>query len=160
MKDRAVDVLRRAILAEGGEWTTARAVKALHGFYQGHSPTPGRARVELNKLVDDGLLVKHGKIGRLWTLAERRQTEEEFDQIRDFIIDAAASGREPTANWRLALHDAALDLDRIAYGRDAHPDSVTWAHMAMSALSGVWLTDEEKDELYQGTLKEPGKAEA
>ena len=85
---RAVDVLRLAVLAEGGEWTPDRAIEVLAGLYQGlredgtvgpQDPTRGRARVELNRLVDEGLLVRHGKIGTRWTLteeAERRHKNE------------------------------------------------------------------------------------
>lgn len=82
MDTRAVDVLRPAVLAEGGEWTPDRAVKVLAGFYTGlredgtvgpQDPTRERARVELNRLVDEGLLVRHGKIGTRWTLTEEAE---------------------------------------------------------------------------------------
>ncbi|MCW2901743.1 MAG: hypothetical protein JWO67_4008 [Streptosporangiaceae bacterium] len=88
MTERPIDVLRHTVLAEGGEWTARRAVDALDGCYKGMrddgtvgglAPTQQRARVELNKLVDQGLLVKHGKIGKLWTLtdeAERKRSED------------------------------------------------------------------------------------
>lgn len=78
--------------------------------------------------------------------------EAAFDRIRDFIIEAANSGRVPMLKWRAALNDVALELDRIAYGAFAHPDSVAAAGAAMSALSGVWLDDDEKTQLYLGTL--------
>lgn len=78
--------------------------------------------------------------------------EAAFDRIRDFVIAAANSSREPTPEWRAALNDVALDLDKIAYSRLAHPDSVAAAATAMSSLSGVWLNDDEKDQLYLGTL--------
>lgn len=77
------------------------------------------------------------------------RNEAAFDRFRDFILAATQSDREPTAEWRAALHDVAAELDEIAYGKNTHPDSVAAAELAMSALSGVWLTDDEKDELYQ-----------
>ncbi|MFF4417527.1 hypothetical protein ACFYY8_33800 [Streptosporangium sp. NPDC001559] len=57
-----LDQLRAAVRKRGGDWTTRRAVDALHATI-----TSGRARVLLNRLADEGLLIKHGKIGRLWT---------------------------------------------------------------------------------------------
>lgn len=56
-----LDQLRDLVQARGGDWTTARAVDAI-----GHI-TPERARALLNKLADEGLLIKHGVRGRLWT---------------------------------------------------------------------------------------------
>lgn len=79
------------------------------------------------------------------------RNEAAFDRIRDFIIAASESDRALTAEWRAALHDVALELDRIVYSQLAHPDSVASAESAMSALSGVWLDDDEKDRLYLGS---------
>lgn len=76
--------------------------------------------------------------------------EAAFDRIRDFVLAATESGREPAADWRDALHDVALELDKLAYSKLAHPDSVASAASAMASLSGVWLDDDEKDALYLG----------
>lgn len=76
--------------------------------------------------------------------------EAAFDRTRDFIIEASTSGREPRPDWREILRDVALDLDKIAYGPDAHPDSVMNAVLAMGSLAGVWLDADEKDDLYLG----------
>jgi hypothetical protein len=79
VNERPVDKLRRAVISEGGEWTAKRAAQALNGAYRSlredgtygsTEPTPYRARLVLDELVDEGLLVKHGKIGRLWTLTD------------------------------------------------------------------------------------------
>ncbi len=74
-----------------------------------------------------------------------------FDRFRDFIIEAAESGREPKPDWRDVLRDVAFDLDKIAYGAGAHPDSVMNAVLAMGSLAGVWLDVDEKDQLYLDT---------
>ncbi|MEU4576649.1 hypothetical protein [Nonomuraea sp. NPDC023979] len=66
-----LDILREAVLCEGGDWTTRRAVELLNGTI-----TSSRARVMLNKLADEGLVVKHGKLGRLWTPATREAVAE------------------------------------------------------------------------------------
>jgi rubrerythrin len=57
-------VLRAAVRAGfgSGPWTTGRAVDVLGG-----QVTPERARQLLNTLTGEGLLVKHGVRGRLWT---------------------------------------------------------------------------------------------
>lgn len=65
-----LDQLREAVLAQGGEWTTRRASEAMAALTLSQwIPTPERARIMLNKLADEGLLVKHGVRGRLWTPA-------------------------------------------------------------------------------------------
>lgn len=72
-----LDLLRAAVREQGGEWTAKRAVAALETAYKGRrSPTAQRARELLNKLAAEGLLVKHGKIGRLWTPATREDQPE------------------------------------------------------------------------------------
>lgn len=58
-----LDVLREAVQAEGGNWTTRRA----DHVFPDRMLTPERLRQLLNALADEGLLVKHGKLGRLWT---------------------------------------------------------------------------------------------
>lgn len=85
--------------------------------------------------------------GRMGTM----DNEAGFDRIRDFVVEAADSGREPRPDWRAVLRDVALDLDKIAYSAVAHPDSVAAARLAMSALAGVWLDAEETELLYLGT---------
>jgi hypothetical protein len=57
-------VLRAAVRAGfgSGPWTTGRAVDVLGG-----QVTPERARQLLNTLTGEGVLVKHGVRGRLWT---------------------------------------------------------------------------------------------
>lgn len=57
-----LDQLRAIVQREGGDWTTGRASAALDS-----RPTPERARQLLNALTDEGLLIKHGTRGRLWT---------------------------------------------------------------------------------------------
>lgn len=74
--------------------------------------------------------------------------EAGFDRLRDFVLQATEDGREPRADWREILRDVALDLDKLAYGMFAHPDSVLLAGSAMSSLASIWLGDEEKEHLY------------
>jgi hypothetical protein len=64
----SLDVLREAVQTEGGNWTVHRAQDVFpdRGF------TVERLRQLLNKLADEGLLIKHGKLGRLWTPRESR----------------------------------------------------------------------------------------
>lgn len=64
----SLDTLREAVEAEGGNWTTHRA----QGVFPGRGLTPERLRQLLNALADEGLLIKHGKLGRLWTPRESR----------------------------------------------------------------------------------------
>lgn len=90
-------------------------------------------------------------------MSDGPRNEVMFDRIRDFIIAATQSDRALTTEWRAALHDVALELDEIAYGRDAHPDSVAHAQQAMSALSGAWLDDDEKEDLYLGASDNAAK---
>lgn len=81
--NRPLDVLRRAVVMEGGEWTAQRAIEVLEPAYSPRmredgtigqvKPTLHRGRDELNRLVTEGLLVMHGKLGRLWTLTERAE---------------------------------------------------------------------------------------
>lgn len=61
-----IDRLRKLVRTQGGEWTTARATDALYSALN-RWITPERARQLLNQLVGEGLLIKHGVRGRLWT---------------------------------------------------------------------------------------------
>lgn len=58
-----LDILREAVKAEGGNWTTRRA----DHVFPDRMLTPERCRQLLNALADEGLLIKHGALGRLWT---------------------------------------------------------------------------------------------
>lgn len=78
----SLDRLRDAVQREGGDWTTRRAVNALNGW-----PTPGRARVLLNKLAAEGLLIKHGKIGHTWT----QPAPMDLDQFTAAVLRAVAT---------------------------------------------------------------------
>ncbi|MGI5223593.1 hypothetical protein [Actinoallomurus sp. CA-142502] len=61
--EASIDILRDAVQTEGGNWTVHRASHALPGRWI----APERLRTLLNQLADEGLLIKHGKLGRLWT---------------------------------------------------------------------------------------------
>lgn len=71
-------------------------------------------------------------------------------RLADFVLAAAESGRAPQDDWRSAIHDAVLDLDRIVSSPLAHPDSVAAARQAIGALAHIWLTVEEAETLYLG----------
>jgi hypothetical protein len=65
-RPRPFDVLREAVRTQGGDWTTRR-VQDLFSSTD-WNPTQGRARQMLNKLAEEeGVLIKHGKLGKLWT---------------------------------------------------------------------------------------------
>lgn len=55
-----LDELRQFVQDQDHEWTTGRATDLI-------GVTPEKARQLLNALADEGLLVKHGVRGRLWT---------------------------------------------------------------------------------------------
>lgn len=63
-----LDTLRDAVQTEGGKWTVHRA---RHVFPDRHF-SPERIRQLLNALADEGLLIKHGKLGFAWTPAESK----------------------------------------------------------------------------------------
>ncbi len=62
-----LDTLRDAVSSEGGDWTTGLACSVL--ARAGIDVSTERARIMLNRLAEEGLLVKHGVRGRLWTPA-------------------------------------------------------------------------------------------
>lgn len=75
--------------------------------------------------------------------------EDGYERLYAYVMGAVESDREPHADWRLALHDVAVELDRIVR-RAAHPDDVMHARSAMSNLAGVWLSVEEGEEVWMG----------
>lgn len=58
--------LRARVLREAGEWTAARARDLSIGAVYGDVSLE-RARVELNRLAAEKVLIKHGRLGRAWT---------------------------------------------------------------------------------------------
>lgn len=66
-----VGVLRAAVLEQGGVWTRVRAQRLFD-----HAITHERARMLLNRLVDEGLMTRVGKLGREWTVNERTARPE------------------------------------------------------------------------------------
>jgi hypothetical protein len=75
---------------------------------------------------------------------------EGYERLRAFAFTAAEDVDRPLRDdWRDALSDLAEGLDRIVR-RDAHPDDVMYARLAMSDLVGVWLSVEETEALYLG----------
>jgi len=62
-----LDDFREAVRSQGGDWTTRRACSVL--AQAGIDVSAERARLMLNRLAEEGLLIKHGVRGRLWTQA-------------------------------------------------------------------------------------------
>lgn len=72
-----------------------------------------------------------------------------YDATRDFIIDECVeTGRGTVGDWQACIADALKDLDRAVYHPNVHPDVVMRIQQAVSSLSGIWLTDDEKDARY------------
>jgi len=63
-----LDRLRAAVIDQGGDWDTQRAITLL-----GLQVTPERARQLLNTLAEEGLLNRQGARGYLWTVTEHAQ---------------------------------------------------------------------------------------
>jgi hypothetical protein len=75
---------------------------------------------------------------------------EGYERTLAFVLAAVDDDdRAPRGDWRDAVNDLALELDRIVQ-RDAHPDDVMHARSAMHALAGVWLSVDEAEALYLG----------
>ncbi len=97
-----LETLRNAVCSEGGDWTTRRACSALAQARIDVSAE--RARLILNRLAEEGLLVKHGKRGRLWTPAVPPTVEYRID----FKVDendwrfSSSWDDEDTARHRIA----------------------------------------------------------
>lgn len=82
-----------------------------------------------------------------------RHLVEGYARTAAFVFDAAESTRPVRSDWLNAVRDAASDLDRIATSPLAHPDDVARARLAMAALSHIWLTVEESEDVYLGDRK-------
>jgi hypothetical protein len=78
-----------------------------------------------------------------------------YERLFRFVIDQC--DEIPIAalqsDWRTTIRDAVYDIDRIVR-RNAHPDDVMRARLAIGSLAGLWLTTDEIDELY-ATGKRP-----
>jgi hypothetical protein len=82
-------------------------------------------------------------------------TEEElhqsYERARNFALAALSGpGRELHGQWRLSLVDAISEINAIVE-RAGHPDDTMHARLAMHALIGMWLDDDEID------ASEPGE---
>lgn len=73
-----------------------------------------------------------------------------YERIKAAVDAALADARVPLENWRDAVEDATDEIDRIV-DRNAHPDDVGHARIAMGLLARVWFSDDEIDSLYLGT---------
>lgn len=72
-----------------------------------------------------------------------------YGKALGFALVALREHRPLNKDWRDALHDALQGLDRIVR-RNAHPDDVSNARLAMDSLLGLWLSDDERDALAAG----------
>ena len=69
--------------------------------------------------------------------------DETYKNIRSFLQAVVEDEtREPLSDWRSAISDALLEIDRIVR-RNAHLDDVMHARGAAYDLAGIWLSTEE-----------------
>lgn len=85
-----------------------------------------------------------------------RNIAEGYSRLADFVFDVTDADREPRADWRKAVLDAASDLDRIACNPLAHPDDCARARLAMGSPAHIWLSVEEAEAVYLGGRTIPG----
>lgn len=74
-----------------------------------------------------------------------------FERARDFALAAlSGTGRGLDFHWS-SLVDAISEINAIVE-RNAHPDDVGHARLAVHALLGLWLNEDEVDALFPGDV--------